>query len=85
MEGIAIYLDGKNLPKNVYKECDINFVITEIHRLIKTEYVVNRNWENENGIALYFYADSFKKMKTQINDLVKNYPLCKNCRIEQIA
>ena len=85
LEGIGIYLDGINLPKNVYEECDINFVITEFHRLTETEYIVNRNWQNETGIALYFYGESFEKMKTQIKDLVENYPLCENCRIEQIA
>ena len=84
-EGIGIYLDGVNLPKKVYEECDINFVITEIHRLTETEYLVNRNWENETGTALYFYGESFEKMKTQIKDFIENYPLCKNCRIEQIA
>ncbi len=85
LEGIGIYLDGINLPKNVYEECDINFVITEIHRLTETEYIVNRNWENENGIALYFYGQSFDKMKTQIKEFVESYPLCENCRIEKIA
>ncbi|HHT9079616.1 TPA: hypothetical protein ACT5CJ_002404 [Flavobacterium psychrophilum] len=85
LEGIGIYLDGTNLPKNVYEECDINFVITEIHRLTETEYIVNRNWENENGIALYFYGQSFDKMKNQIKEFVESYPLCENCRIEKIA
>ncbi|MEP6929655.1 MAG: hypothetical protein ABI850_06570 [Flavobacterium sp.] len=85
LEGIGIYLDGTNLPKNVYEECDINFVITEIHRLTETEYIVNRNWGNENVIALYFYGQSFDKMKTQIKEFVESYPLCENCRIEKIA
>ena len=85
LEGIGIYLDGTNLPKNVYEECDINFVITEIHRLTETEYIVNRNWVNENGTALYFYGESFEKMKTQIKGLLDTYPLCENCKVEQIA
>ncbi len=85
LEGIGLYLDGVNLPQNVYDECDINFVITEIHRLTETEYVVNRNWENENGIALYFYGNSFEEMKQQIKILIESYPLCENCRIEKIA
>ncbi len=85
LEGIGIYLDGINLPKNVYENCDINFVITEIHRLTETEYIVNRNWENESGIALYFYGESFEKMKVQVKDFIESYPLCGNCRIEKIA
>jgi hypothetical protein len=85
LEGIGIYIDGINLPKNVYEECDINFVITEIHRLTETEYIINRYWESDNGTALYFYGQSFDKMKNQISDFVESYPLCKNCRIEKIA
>ena len=85
LEGIGIYLDGITLPKEIYEKCDINFVITEVHRLTETEYNVNRNWENENGIALYFYGESFEKMNSQIKNFIESYPLCQNCRIEQIA
>ncbi len=85
LEGIGIYLDGKSLPENVYSECDINFVITEVHRLTETDYVINRYWENENGTALYFYGSSFEKMKNQIKELIENYPLCQNSKIVQIA
>ena len=85
LEGIGIYLDGKNLPETVYESCDINFVITEIHRLTNTEYKINRYWQNENETALYFYGQSFEKMKSQIFELLESYPLCKNARIEKIA
>lgn len=85
LEGLGIYLDGNNLPHNVYEECDINFVITEIHRLTETEYIINRNWDSETGFALYFYGKSFEKMNVQIKDFIAFYPLCENCKIEQIA
>ncbi len=85
LEGIGIYLDGNNLPDNVYAESDINFIITEVHRLIETEYIVNRYWESENGTALYFYGESFEKMNAQIRELIESYPLCQNCVIKQIA
>jgi hypothetical protein len=85
LEGLGLYLDGVNLSKNVYEECDINFVITEIHRLTETEHNVNRNWENESGIALYFYGESFDKMSSQIKDFIDTYPLCKNYELKKIA
>lgn len=85
LEGIGIYLDGINLPKNVYAECDINFVISAVHRLTNTEEKISRYWENDSSTALYFYGESFEKMKLDIKELIENYPLCKNCRIEQIA
>jgi hypothetical protein len=85
LEGIGIYLDGKNLPENVYAESDVNFVISEVYRLTNTEEKISRYWENGNSTALYFYGDSFEKMKLDIKQLIENYPLCKNCIIEQIA
>ena len=85
LEGIGIYLDGISLPENVYAESDINFVISEVHRLINTEGKISRYWENDSSTALYFYGESFEKMKIDIKELIENYPLCKNCKIEQIA
>jgi hypothetical protein len=85
LEGIGIYLDGISLPENVYAESDINFVISEFYRLTNTEGKISRYWENDNSTALYFYGESFEKMKMDIKELIENYPLCKNCKIEQIA
>src|SRR5262245_20846271 len=30
-EGLAVYLNGTDLPANVYKECDVNEVVAEIN------------------------------------------------------
>jgi hypothetical protein len=85
LEGIGIYLDGLNLSKKVYEESDVNFVISEVHRLTNIEFEINRYWENDNGTALYFYGRSFDEMKEQIQEFIENYPLCENCEIKQIA
>ena len=85
LEGIGIYLDGLNLSKEVYEECDVNFIISEVHRLTNIEFEINRYWENDNGTALYFYGKSFDEMKEQIHEFIENYPLCENCEIKQIA
>lgn len=84
-EGLGIYLDGVNLDEEVYKNSDLNFVVSEIKRLIgdKTETV--RVWENSEETALYFYSDSFDNMNDAIKEFVSGYPLCKGARIEQIA
>lgn len=84
-EGLAIYLDGVNLDKEVYKSSDSNFVVSEIKRLIGDKTEIVRFWENNFETALYFYSDSFISMNNSIKDFVKEYPLCKGARIEQIA
>jgi len=84
-EGLALYLDGQGLPEEVYKECDINFVLSEIHRLTNIEPDADRNWQGEKETALYFFNDSFVEMKNSISDFIDKYPLCKGARIVQIA
>jgi hypothetical protein len=84
-EGLALYLDGQNLPEKVYKECDINYVLSELHRLINIVPNADRNWQGEKETGLYFFSDSFIKMKESISTFISTYPLCKGARIVQIA
>ena len=84
-EGIAVYLDGVNLPENVYKECDINVVVSELSNLIGYNGEVQRYWQGNIETALYFYGLSFEKMKGDIEEFIRTYPLCQGARITQIA
>lgn len=84
-EGLAIYLDGINLPENVYKECDTNFIVLEVSRLIGYNGKIMRYWQGEKETALYFYGDSFENIKTTISEFISTYPLCQGARIVQIA
>ena len=36
-EGIAVYLDGANLPEEVYEESDVNVVIEELNSRLEGE------------------------------------------------
>lgn len=84
-EGFAIYLDGRNLADDVYQNCDSNFVVSEIKKLIGDNSEIVRFWELPEKTALYFYGNSFEEMTKQINAFVNEYPLCRNAEIKQIA
>ena len=84
-EGLALYIDGQNLSPEVYAECDINFVLSEVHRLTNIEPNADRNWQGEKETALYFFSDSFEQMKSSISEFIETYPLCKGARVVQIA
>lgn len=84
-EGLAIYLDGQNLEPEIYENSDVNFVVSEVKKLIGDESEIVRFWEFPNKTALYFYGNSFTEMRNQINIFVNEYPLCKNAEIKQIA
>ena len=84
-EGLALYLNGKDLPDEVYQSSDVNFVYSELDRLVDGEGMVFSYWEGPTETALYLYGQSFSSMKEKISPLIDSYPLCQKCRIVQIA
>jgi len=84
-EGFAIYLDGVNLPDQVYKECDSNIVVSEVDKCLKGHGKVESHWQGPTETALYVYGDSNAVMKPLIRDFLSSYPLCKGARIVDIT
>jgi hypothetical protein len=84
-EGMAVYLNGTDLPDEVYKECDSDFVFSEFDRLLSGSGRVLSYWQGPTETAFYLYGISFGEMKEKISEFVASYPLCRQCRIEQIA
>ena len=85
LEGMAIYLNGTDLPEEVYKNCDVNYVIAQLEQAVDIIGSMYSYRELNEFTALYFYGVSFSMMKERIEDFVSTYPLCQKCRIEQIA
>ncbi len=84
-EGLAVYLNGTDLPEEVYKTCDSNFVFQEFNRLLGSEGKIHSHWQGPTETALYMYGRSFKAMKSCLLDFLRNYPLCERARVVQIA
>lgn len=84
-EGMAVYLDGANLPEEVYEKCDSNYVLFQLKSLIGDVTETLRYWEGPTETAFYFYGDSFETMQKAITNFINEYPLCKGARVEQIA
>jgi len=84
-EGLAVYLNGTNLPADVYKNCDSNFVYSEFNRLMGRAGKVFSHWQGPTETALYLYGPSFAEMQAAISDFLSTYPLCQRCRVVQIA
>ncbi|MDE7223395.1 MAG: hypothetical protein K2O34_06405 [Acetatifactor sp.] len=85
LEGLGFYANGSDLPEEVYKSCDINYVIEQMEQAMEGIGSMYSYWEGKTYTALYFYGKSFAEMKKSIEPFVKSYPLCQKCRIEQIA
>lgn len=84
-EGLALYLNGTDLPDEVYRDCDSNHVYAELDRLVSPGGRVMSHWQGPTETALYLYGDSFERMRGAIEDFVSTYPLCRKARVEQIA
>ncbi len=85
LEGLALYLNGTDLPDEVYETCKINYVISELEDLLGSSGDLYSYWEGKEDTALYFYGESFAIMKERMSYFLDAYPLCEKCKIEQIA
>ena len=85
LEGLALYLNGTELPEEVYKTSDVNYVIARCNELLAESGSLYSWWQGPKDTALYFYGPSFAEMKKKIADFIAEYPLCQKSRVEQIA
>lgn len=85
LEGLAYYSNGTELPEEVYKSCDINYVIEQFELAMEDSGQLYSWWEGASETALYFYGKSFDEMKRRIEPFISEYPLCQKSRIEKIA
>jgi hypothetical protein len=84
-EGLAIYLNGTDLPDEVYKECDVNEVCDEIKRLLGDRGSIQGHWQGPWETALYPYGNSADEMRALITGYLAEYPLCQRARVVRIA
>lgn len=85
LEGFVLYMNGTELPDEVYQTCDINYAIEQISNLLEGKGQFMSYNEHLNDTALYFYGTSFDEMTSIIKPFLDEYPLCAKCRVEQIA
>ena len=85
LEGLAIYFNGTDLPDEVYENCDINYVYSEITRLLGNRGEIQGHWQGPTETALYLYGYSVDEMKERIRPFMSEYPLCERAREEIIA
>lgn len=85
VEGLAVYLNGTELPDQVYKDCDVNEVYREINRLLGDRGSIQGHWQGQTETALYLYGQSADEMRGLIADYLDAYPLCQKARVVKIA
>lgn len=84
-EGLALYLNGTDLPDDVYRNCDSNHVYAECQRLLAGLGQVASHWQGPTETALYMYGRDFEAMRQRLEPFLGTYPLCQRCRVRRIA
>lgn len=84
-QGMAIYLNGTELPEEVYKNNDTNQLIEQLDTALNG--LANRlsHWEGPTETALYYYGKDYIKMKKAILPVLKNHPLGEKSRSVKIV
>lgn len=86
LNGLALYLNGTELPEEVYQTTDINHVVAELEQRLDEDLLYRAHWRGPTETALYFYSRAtFDAMKGLIADFVGTYPLCQKSRIVEIT
>ena len=84
-EGLAVYLNGTDLPDSVYEQCDVNVVYEEFGKLVGSEGRIVSHWQGPQETALYLYGRSAETMLSRIRPFLDTYPLCARARTVKVA
>lgn len=86
-EGLALYLNGTDLPNEVYKKHSALTVFEECDRMLQAQKAGNvcSIWQGPTETALYMYGNNFAVMQQSIEPFIASYPLCQKSRTEVIT
>jgi hypothetical protein len=80
-EGLAVYLNGTDLPGEVYENNDINDLIAALLDALGDEGDMQSYWEGPQETALYLYGPSAARMSELIAGVLAAAPLAQRCRV----
>jgi len=81
-EGLAVYLDGINLPDEVYNTCTCDGLAVLISgELAAVGGEIRGSWVGREETSIYMYGPNAEHMFDAIEPLLAVYPLCRNARV----
>ena len=85
LEGMGVYLNGTDLPAEVYATSDVNAVIERLEELLGHAGELHGWWEGPRETALYFYGPSYDAMAELVGGYVAEEPLCARSRTVRLT
>ncbi|MEA5112649.1 MAG: hypothetical protein VB050_01335 [Geobacteraceae bacterium] len=81
-EGLAIYLDGINLPDEIYDTCTCDGLAVLISgELASVGGEIRGSWVGRSETSIYMYGPNAEQMFAAIEPILTVYPLCRNARV----
>ncbi len=80
-EGLGLYLNGTDLPDEVYASEDINELVTQVSDALGDEGAMQSYWEGPTETALYLYGPSADRMRALLADVLAAHPLAERHRL----
>ncbi len=84
-EGMAVFLNGTDLPDAVYEKYGLDHAVDAFNRLMGPAGQFRGHWQGSRETGLYCYGPSFDAMKAAIAPFLATEPLCAGARVERIA
>ncbi|MDQ4080900.1 MAG: hypothetical protein M3125_09095 [Gemmatimonadota bacterium] len=81
-EGVAVYLDGVSLPKEVYERTNIQEVVQRLAEAVESVGGEWRgSWSGPSETALYQFGPSADVMLDALSPVFDSFAICQNARV----
>ncbi|MFO0727553.1 MAG: hypothetical protein U1E65_27495 [Myxococcota bacterium] len=84
-EGLGLYLNGTDLPAEVYQNSDVNELIAKLQDALGERGSIRSHWQGPRETALYFYGPSRAAMRGALSLEIAKHPLGQKSRLIDIA
>ncbi|MEH1015446.1 hypothetical protein V6U90_20315 [Micromonospora sp. CPCC 206060] len=84
-EGVGLYLNGTDLPEQVYAESDINELIGQLIARLGERGGMHSYWQGPRETALYFYGPSAREMAELMREVLDTHPLAQRSRLVSLT
>jgi hypothetical protein len=80
-EGLAIYLDGVNQPREVYESTSAQELLDKLLEAFDGAAEFRGSWQGPRETSLYFYGINAQHLFERIEPVLRDYPLSRNARV----
>lgn len=81
--GIGVYLNGTDLPDEVYETSDVNDLVAALENAVEGLGPMphHSHWQGPTETAMYFYAEDRDELRRRLTAEAEKHPLAQGCRI----